>query len=211
MSGVLNVTQLIGVISSLWTMDRFGRRTLLLTGSVFMFIAHLIISVLVGKFSDNWPAHRAEGWASVSMLLFFMLAFGASWGPVPWALPSEIFPSSLRAKGVGLSTASNWFFNFIIVSRLRDVATLAAMLTSTQGLITPPLVEGTGYGAYVFFAVFCLLSFVWTFFVVPETSGKTLEQMDSVFKDISSIAEEQRRERIEREIANRSAVSPPAV
>lgn len=123
MSGVLNVTQLIGVISSLWTMDRFGRRTLLLTGSVFMFIAHLIISVLVGKFSDNWPAHRAEGWASVAMLLFFMLAFGASWGPVPWALPSEIFPSSLRAKGVGLSTASNWFFNFIIVSCLREMAT----------------------------------------------------------------------------------------
>lgn len=118
MSGVLNVTQLIGVISSLWTMDRFGRRTLLLTGSVFMCVAHLIISVLVGKFSDNWPAHRAEGWASVSMLLFFMLAFGASWGPVPWALPSEIFPSSLRAKGVGLSTASNWFFNFVIVSPL---------------------------------------------------------------------------------------------
>lgn len=82
MSGVLNITQLVGVTSSLWTMDRFGRRPLLLAGSFFMFISHLIIAVLVGKFSNNWPAHRPQGWASVAMLLVYMVGFGASWGPV---------------------------------------------------------------------------------------------------------------------------------
>lgn len=110
MSGVLNVIQLIGVSSSLWTLDRFGRRKILLWGSVGMFISHFIIAILVGKFSSNWPAHKAEGWTSVVFLLFYMLAFGASWGPVPWAMPSEIFPSSLRAKGVSISTCSSkWF------------------------------------------------------------------------------------------------------
>ncbi|KAF2768501.1 putative MFS monosaccharide transporter [Teratosphaeria nubilosa] len=183
MSGVLNILQLVGVTSSLWTMDRFGRRPILLVGSLCMFVAHLIIAVLVGKFSNDWPAHRSEGWASVGLLLFYMVSFGASWGPVPWAMPAEIFPSSLRAKGVGLSTASNWLNNFII------------------GLITPPLVEHTGYGAYVFFAVFCLLSFVWVYIFVPETKGKTLEQMDHVFGDVSSEAEEARRDRIERDLA----------
>ncbi|KAL2681380.1 hypothetical protein Neosp_008991 [[Neocosmospora] mangrovei] len=123
MSGVLNVTQLIGVFTSLWTLDRFGRRSILLLGSVLMFIAHVIIAALVGKFSDNWPNHTAEGWTSVAFLLFYMLAFGASWGPVPWAMPSEVFPSSLRAKGVAISTCSNWINNFII------------------GLITPPLMD----------------------------------------------------------------------
>lgn len=88
MSGVLNITQLVGVSTSLWTMDRFGRRPLLLWGSVFMTISHLIIAVLVGKFSSNWSAHRTEGWVSVAFLLFYMLSFGASWGPVPWAMPS---------------------------------------------------------------------------------------------------------------------------
>ncbi|KAI4101881.1 MAG: hypothetical protein L6R37_004702 [Teloschistes peruensis] len=117
-----------------------------------------------------------------ALLLFYMLSFGASWGPVPWAMPSEIFPSSLRAKGVALSTSSNWFNNFII------------------GLITPPLVQNTGFGAYTFFAVFCLLSFVWTYFFVPETRGRTLEQMDHVFKDIDSQEEEARRHAIEAEI-----------
>ncbi|KAF7563401.1 hypothetical protein G7046_g740 [Stylonectria norvegica] len=168
MSGVLNVTQLIGVFTSLWTLDKFGRRTILMTGSVAMFVAHFIIAILVGKFSGSWPTHKPEGWTSVAFLLFYMLAFGASWGPVPWAMPSEIFSSSLRAKGVALSTCSNWINNFII------------------GLVTPPLVQNTGFGAYVFFACFCFLSGVWTFYFVPETNGKKLEDMDAVFKDHSS-------------------------
>jgi hypothetical protein len=69
-----------------------------------------------------------------------------------------------------------------------------------QGLITPPLVQNTGFGAYTFFAVFCGLAFLFTFFVVPETSGKTLEEMDQVFKDVSSEAEEQQKARIMRDI-----------
>jgi hypothetical protein len=91
MSGVLNVTQLIGVISSVWTMDKLGRRFLLLGGSALMTISHMVIAILVGLFSSNWPAHRGEGWTSVAFLLFYMLSFGASWGPVPWALPSGKF------------------------------------------------------------------------------------------------------------------------
>lgn len=73
-------------------------------------------------------------------------------------------------------------------------------LTAIQGLITPPLVQNTGFGAYVFFAVFCLMSLIWTYFVVPETSGRTLEQMDRVFKDSSNEDEESRRQAIEEEI-----------
>lgn len=128
MSGVLNITQLVGVTTSIWSMDRVGRRPLLMFGSVMMFVSHAIIAGLVGKYSDDWPAHRTQGWTSVTFLFVYMVSFGASWGPVPWALPSEIFPSSLRAKGVALSTCSNWLNNFII------------------GLTTPPLVEITGYG-----------------------------------------------------------------
>ncbi|KAI9730107.1 MAG: hypothetical protein M1834_006099 [Cirrosporium novae-zelandiae] len=195
MSGVLNVTQLIGVTSSLWTMDKAGRRLLLLVGAFFMTISHIIIAALVGKFSDNWPAHRTEGWVSVAFLLFYMLAFGASWGPVPWALPAEIFPSSHRAKGVALTTCSNWLNNFII------------------GLITPPLVQNTGYGAYTFFAIFCFLAGIWTFFFVPETKGRTLEQMDLVFGDCSSEDEELRRAAIREDLAmqDRNMITSPAI
>lgn len=114
MSGILNITQLLGVLTSLWTMDKLGRRPLLLVGSALMFLSHLIITILVALYSSDWTSHRLQGWASVAMLLFYMLAFGATWGPVPWALPAEVFPTSLRAKGVALSTCSNWGNNFIM-------------------------------------------------------------------------------------------------
>lgn len=116
MSGVLNVCQVVACLWSLWGMDRFGRRNLLLYGGVCMFLAHFTIAILVGKFSGKWADHKAAGWASVACLLFFMLTFGATWGPIPWAMPAEIFPSSLRAKGCAFSTMSNWGNNFIIVS-----------------------------------------------------------------------------------------------
>lgn len=88
MSGILNVTQLVGVVTSVWTMDTLGRRFLLLGGSGLMTAAHVIIAVLVALFGQNWPAHRPQGWASVALLLVYMLGFGASWGPVGWAMPS---------------------------------------------------------------------------------------------------------------------------
>ncbi|GMG01065.1 unnamed protein product [Aspergillus oryzae] len=67
------------------------------------------------------------------------------------------------------------------------------------------VIQNTGFGAYTFFAVFCLLAFVWTFFFVPETKGRTLEQMDHVFKDNSSEAEEARRHAIEVELLRAEA------
>ncbi|KAI4602228.1 hypothetical protein KJ359_009466 [Pestalotiopsis sp. 9143b] len=190
MSGVLNICQVIACLWSLWGMDRFGRRSLLLAGGVCMVIAHLIIAVLVSMYSDSWGSHQAAAWTSVAFLLFFMLTFGATWGPIPWAMPAEIFPASLRAKGVAYSTMSNWLNNFII------------------GLITPPLIQNTGYGTYVFFCVFCVLALVWVWFVVPETNGRTLEQMDEVFQDNTGEVEIARRSRIETELAGELARRP---
>ncbi|KAI4729199.1 general substrate transporter [Aureobasidium sp. EXF-10728] len=193
MSGVLNCCQLLGCTSSLWTMDRFGRRTLLLWGSVLMSICHIIIAGLVGEGQKDWSANGGMGWTAVVFLLFYMLAFGATWGPVPWAMPAEIFPSSLRAKGVALSTCSNWLNNFII------------------GLITPPLISATNnYGAYIFFAAFCTLSGIWVFAFVPETNGRALEEMDHVFQDAGGSEEEEiRKLRIERELATSTAIYAP--
>lgn len=79
MSGALNCVQLMGVLSSLWTLDRFGRRNILLLGSVCMCLSHVVIAILVGKFSHDWPSYVTEGWVSVAFLFAFMLSFGFSW------------------------------------------------------------------------------------------------------------------------------------
>lgn len=182
LSGVMNVCQVVACLWSLWGMDRFGRRKLLFAGGVCMFISHLIIAILVGKYDGKWTEHKAAGWVSAAFLLFFMLTFGGTWGPIPWAMPSEVFPSSIRAKGCALATMSNWFNNFII------------------GLITPPMVQGTGFGTYVFFCAFCLIALVWVWWAIPETMGRSLEQMDFVFKDNQSADEMARRDRIAAEL-----------
>ncbi|KIX08811.1 uncharacterized protein Z518_03468 [Rhinocladiella mackenziei CBS 650.93] len=186
LSGVLNVTQLVGVATSLYTMDKFGRRPLLLLGSVGMTVSHIVIAVLVGLYYDSWADHKDKGWVAVAFLFLYMLVFGMTFGPVPWAMPSEIFPSFLRAKGVAWSTCSNWLNNFII------------------GLITPPLIQNTrGFGAYTFFAVFCALSGIWTWFCVPETKGRSLEDMDRVFNDRAAAADRARRKEILKELKQR--------
>jgi MFS family permease len=178
LSGALNVAQMVACFWSLWGLDRYGRRPCLLGGAVFMFISHFIIAILVGLYSGNWAAHSDKAWVSVAFLFFFMLTYSATWGPIPWAMPSEIFPISVRAKGVAYGTMSNWFNNFIV------------------GLITPPLIANTGFGTYVFFATFCFIAIFWTWFFVPETKNKTLEQMDEVFNDSTG----------ERELAHKAEI-----
>lgn len=186
--GILNVTQIVGVTTSLYTVDRYGRRPLLLVGSVGMTICHIIIAVLVGFYNKTWKTHKDKGWVSVAFLFIYMLLFGMTWGPVPWAMPSEIFPSVLRGESVAWSTCSNWFNNFII------------------GLITPPLVSRIlGFGAYIFFAVWCALSGIWTWFCLPETKGRSLEDMDRVFGDRTAEADRARRKEILAELKERDA------
>ena len=72
-----------------------------------------------------------------------------------------------------------------------------------QGLITPPMLTSIGFGTYVFFAAFCLLALIWVYFFIPETMGRTLEQMDYVFNDNQSLVEQERRARIEAEMMGR--------
>ncbi|KUI74008.1 Sugar transport protein 7 [Cytospora mali] len=182
MSGVLNVMQLVGIITSIWSMDRIGRRTLLLGGSIAMLTCHLVVAGLVGRFSGDWSAHRAESWVSVAFLLAFTFIYGCSWGPVGWAMPAEIFPSSLRAKGVATTVCFNWISNFVV------------------GLITPSLVQTTNYGTYIFFAAFCGLAYIFTFYCVPETKGRSLEEMDQVFGDRTASGDMERKCRVLEEV-----------
>lgn len=65
------------------------------------------------------------------------------------------------------------------------------------------MIQNIGFGTYIFFAAFCAIALVWVYFLVPETNGRTLEQMDSVFKDRSSQEEVEARARIEAEMMRR--------
>jgi MFS family permease len=171
LSGVFNILQLVAVAVCFVVIDRLGRRPLAIIGGFGTALCYAIIAILAGLYSDNWAANPAAGWACVAMAFAFILVFGVSYSPLGWALPPEVFSTSQRAKGVALATCVNWLANF------------------TVGVATPPMLESIGSGTYVFFACFCTLAGLWAYFLVPETMGRTLEEMDEVFGDTSGTEE----------------------
>lgn len=95
----------------------------------------------------------------------YVLMYACSYGPLAWCLPSEIMPTSKRAKGVGAATAMIWIANFVI------------------GVVVPQMVISIGWGTYLFFGCFCFAASIFSYFFVPETSGKSLEQIAELFGD----------------------------
>ncbi|KAG9852071.1 hexose carrier protein, partial [Aureobasidium melanogenum] len=173
LSGIFNVLQLVAVAICFLIIDKVGRRPLAIFGGFAACIPYAIIAILSGLFDSSWITHKAEGWAAVAMAFLFIMIYGVSYSPLGWCLPSEVFPNALRSKGVAVSTATVWLCNFIV------------------GVATPPMIENIGFGTYVFFAAFCFLAGVWAYFLVPETRGRTLEQMDEAFGDNSGQEEKE--------------------
>ncbi|KIN09098.1 hypothetical protein OIDMADRAFT_108444 [Oidiodendron maius Zn] len=167
LSGVFNILQLVAVAICFVIIDKVGRRPLAIVGGFGSCICYIVIAAVAGIYSKDWSANPAAGWAAVAMAFCFIMVYGVSYSPLGWSLPPEVFPNSKRAKGVALAVCVNWLSNF------------------TVGIATPPMLQTIGYGTYIFFAVFCGLSGFWAVFLVPETKGKTLEQMDLMFGDNS--------------------------
>jgi len=157
MTGINSVIYVLSTVPTWYLVDRWGRRTILLSGAVVMATA---------LFATGWWMYidvPQTPNAVVLCVIIFNAAFGYSWGPVPWLYPPEIMPLVVRAKGVSLSTATNWCFNFIV------------------GELTPYLQEVIEWRLYPMHGFFCVLSFIVVYFLYPETKGVPLEEMDAVF------------------------------
>ncbi|KAI0450463.1 general substrate transporter [Xylaria acuta] len=165
LSGVFNALQLVTVSVCFFIIDKVGRRWLAIVGAVGTCVSYVIIAILNGLYEDNWLDHRAAGWVAIAFAFIFILFFGVSYSSLGWVLPTEAFPTSVRSKGVALANLVNWLSNFIVA------------------IITPPLLDAAGFGAYIFFAVFCGGAALWAMFLLPETMGKSPEEMDAVFGD----------------------------
>ncbi|KAH9968278.1 general substrate transporter [Russula dissimulans] len=163
-SGVCAVVYCAGTIPTMFLIDKWGRRAFLLAGSCFLAISLAAIGGLQFH-SSSLPfgetrVPTADGiFAAVCVYLF---VYGATWGPTPWLLGAEIFPLRARAKGMALSTVSNWTSNFIIA------------------FITPPLFDALSGGYYFVLLGFCVVSGIVVYFVYPETAHVTLEQLSSL-------------------------------
>lgn len=173
LSGIFNALQLLAVAICFVVVDKVGRKPLVILGGFGSGVCYIIIAALSGVYEKDWAANTPAGWACVAMAFCFIMVYGVSYSPLGWALPPEVFPNSRRAKGVALSVCVGWLSNFIV------------------GIATPPMIDSIHYGTYIFFATFCMLSGVWAVTLVPETMGKTLEELDLVFGDGSSHEEKE--------------------
>ncbi|EMD32938.1 hypothetical protein CERSUDRAFT_118367 [Gelatoporia subvermispora B] len=181
-SGGIGIVQFLAVLPAIVYIDRVGRKPLLRGGSTVMALAHFCISILVWRSEDDWASHSFAAWTSVGCVYLFTAAYGISYGPIGWVLPSEVFPLSVRSKGVSLSTASNWFNNFLI------------------GLITPVLMETSAPGTFLVFATACFLGYLWSTYYVPETANVSLEEMDAVFGSSAGREDQELKNQIEQEL-----------
>ncbi|TFK34184.1 hypothetical protein BDQ12DRAFT_636691 [Crucibulum laeve] len=159
MTGINSIIYILSTIPPWYLVDRWGRRPILLSGAIVMGIALSATSFWM-YLDVPWTPN-----AVVVSVIVFNAAFGYSWGPLPWLYPPEILPLIVRAKGVSLSTATNWAFNWIV------------------GQTTPYLQEVIQWRLYLMHAFFCACSFILVYFFYPETKGIPLEEMDAVFGD----------------------------
>lgn len=116
-TGVVGIAMFLATIPAVLWIDRAGRKPVLTIGAIGMALCHFIIAVIFAKNENQWDSHKAAGWAAVVMVWIFVIHFGYSWGPCAWILISEIWPLSVRAKGIALGASSNCKLYFLLVAR----------------------------------------------------------------------------------------------
>jgi MFS family permease len=152
-------TSLIGLINGVFTfvailfIDKVGRRKLYLIGSMGMTITLLLLSISYYL--------KLDGIITLICIMLFMAFFAACIGPVFWTLVSEIFPNRIRGKALAFASFTQWVFNFLVVL-------LFPHFLKTMG----------GATTFLFLAFMSALQWFFTYLNVPETKGKSLEEIE---------------------------------
>ena len=158
--GVVNITF---TLVAVFTVERLGRKPLLITGSLGMALGALCFAAC--------NAFNLPPMMQVVSIMVYSASFMFSWGPICWVLISEIFPNTIRGAAVAIAVAFQWIFNFIVS---------ASFVPMYNMEITP----GDGFGhtfAYALYGVIGIIAAIFVWRLVPETKGKTLEEMNKLW------------------------------
>lgn len=166
-----NVVNVGMTIPGILLMDKLGRRNILIIGAVGMLICEYIIAIIGTIFGQS---NEAAQKTLIALVCIYIAFFASTWGPAAWVITGELYPLSIRAKCMSLSSASNWLWNFAL------------------GYATPYMVDPDkgNMGSKVFFiwgstCVGCLL---FAIFCIWETKGLSLEQIDYLVCNSSPIS-----------------------
>ena len=162
---ITGVTNIVTTLVAIAFIDKFGRKPLLLLGSLGMVVTLGIVTWIFGTSpvnADGFPVlSRKSGLIALIAANVYVFCFGFSWGPVVWVLLGEMFNNMIRASALALSAAVQWVANFVVSTTF------------------PPIAYNLGLGvAYGLYASFAALSLVFVIAFIKETKGKKLEEMD---------------------------------
>ena len=160
--GIINISF---TLVAVFTVEKWGRKPLLISGSLGMALGAIGVALTFG--------HEGMGMITAASLLIYSASFMFSWGPITWVLIAEIFPNTIRGGAVAIAVAFQWIFNFIVSS------TFVPMFNMH-------LTEGDDFGhwfTYGLYGLICLLAALFVWRMVPETKGKTLEDMTAMWKN----------------------------
>jgi len=170
--GLVNV---VATFIAVAYVDRFGRKPLLLIGSVGMGVSLVVVGAMFEVLgSSSHPAGSgtsASGVVTLIALVVFIASFAFSLGPVVWTIINEIYPSHMRGKGVAVATAANWFAAWLV----------SQFFLSLVGLISEA-------GTFWLFAGFCAVTYIFVSRAVPETKGMSLEEVEGLWTDPGAVS-----------------------
>jgi len=158
----LGAVNLVFTFIALFTVDRWGRKPLFLMGTVGMFLGLSVLAYTVYS--------QTMGVISLIAILLFIGSFAMSMGPVVWVLLSEMFPNKARSFAMSIAVGAQWLFNGI-------VANTFPLVNRSE------LNESMFHGSmpYVIFATFCVFAFLFVWRFLPETRGKSLEEIEKIW------------------------------
>ena len=161
---VMGVVNILFTLVAVFTVEKLGRKPLLICGSIGMGIGALGVALTFG--------HAGLEMVTMLSIMVYSASFMFSWGPICGVLIAEIFPNTIRGAAVAIAVAFQWIFNFIVSS------TFVPMFNMH-------LTEGDDFGhwfTYGLYAVICFIAALFVWRLVPETKGKTLEDMTRLWR-----------------------------
>jgi len=156
---VMGLVNVIFTVVAIMTVDKWGRKPLLITGSIGMAVGMIAISALsFFHIMETMPL------LMLVFIVIFTASFMMSWGPICWVYISELFPNKIRGQAVAIAVAAQWAANYFISSTYHGMMEFSSVFT------------------YGFYGVMAVISAIFVWKMVPETKGKSLEQIEKFWK-----------------------------
>jgi len=159
----LGTVNLIFTFVAIFTIDKWGRKPLLIVGTIGMFLGLTTLGISIYM--------NQLGIISLISILVFIGSFALSMGPVVWVLLSEIFPNNIRSIAMSIAVAAQWLFNAIVANSYPIINRSNFNVETFNGALP-----------YFIFAIMCIATLVFAWKFVPETKGKSLEEIEAYWK-----------------------------